>query len=85
MEKEWTTCCRGKDGCPEVAVDSEHIYIKDDHGGEIKVTASEFSAISKIIRDKIADLLSESLAENSTQSREALNNLFGKESNDARE
>lgn len=81
MDEKWITCCRGK-GCPQIAVDSNFIYIKDDHGGQIKITASEYASISKQIRTEIALLLSKALADKQPQSRDALRSLFNKESAD---
>lgn len=48
-ELTWkNTCCR-KGGCPEVAIDNEHIYIKDDHGGQIKLTLDELDNILYVL------------------------------------
>jgi hypothetical protein len=44
-ELTWKSACCRKQGCPEVAVDAEHIYIKDDHGGQIMLTPDELDSI----------------------------------------
>ena len=80
--KDWTACCRGK-GCPQVTIDSDFIYIKDDHGGQIKITTSEFSSVSKTIRVMMTNLLERSMAEKDINSRKTLHKLFGKETEDA--
>lgn len=37
---EWYKCCRGRrSACPEVAVDGDRIYIKDDDNSIISLTA----------------------------------------------
>lgn len=78
MTEEWTACCRGK-GCPQVTIDSDFIYIKDDHGGQIKITASEFSSVTKAVRIMVTNLLRQATAKDSDHGQKVLQNLFGKE------
>jgi len=33
----WESCCRGRMSCPQIAVSSDFIYIKDDYGNEVKI------------------------------------------------
>lgn len=40
----WKSCCR-KRNCPEYAFDGEFIHIRDDFGGQIKLTPDQFSDI----------------------------------------
>jgi len=52
----WINCCKGRGNCPEVAIDS-HIHIKDDHGGEIKLTAEEYLLVSRAVREQLNRLV----------------------------
>jgi hypothetical protein len=49
-ELTWKSICCRKGGCPEVAVDEKGlIYIKDDHGGQVKLTPDELDNILYIL------------------------------------
>ena len=44
----WTRiCCRRGGGCPQVNLDGDNIFIKDDDGGIIKLTLIEFRDIDR--------------------------------------
>lgn len=41
-------CCGGK-GCPTLNVEGDSVNIKDDHGGEIKISIGEAKLIKQAI------------------------------------
>ena len=41
----WQNCCRGRKSCPHIAVVGNVVHIRDDHGGEIKLTLDEFQSV----------------------------------------
>ena len=32
---KWTTCCKGRANCPEIALDGDKVHIKDDYGSKV--------------------------------------------------
>lgn len=44
-ELPWKNSCCRKRGCPEVATDDDYIYIRDDYGGQVKLTPDELDGI----------------------------------------
>jgi len=46
--KEWTSCCRGKN-CPEVKLDDEFLYVKDDYGNTVKIQRSKIADFSDLL------------------------------------
>jgi hypothetical protein len=54
--ENWTTCCRGRrSSCPQVKVEDGFIYIRDDHGGEIKLTIPEYQMVTDMSLPLVAD------------------------------
>jgi hypothetical protein len=54
---KWESCCRGRrSACPEVALDNDKIYIKDDDGHIISLTALQLLEVKwkaeKLLADK---------------------------------
>lgn len=35
MSLKWTSCCKGRASCPEIALDGGKVHIKDDYGAEV--------------------------------------------------
>ena len=35
MSLNWTSCCKGRKSCPEIALDGDKVHIKDDYGAEV--------------------------------------------------
>lgn len=58
----WVSCCRGRKNCPSVALDDEHLLIKDDDGSvaKIKLEAVEGLLLTIqeliVVRDGLVDL-----------------------------
>lgn len=53
---KWTTCCRGRrSNCPLVAVEDGIIYIRDDHGGEIRLTIPEYQMVTDLTSPLVAE------------------------------
>lgn len=58
IEKNWTSCCRGrKSNCPQVKVEDGFVYIRDDRGGEVKLTIPEYQMVFDLISPKVAEEL----------------------------
>jgi hypothetical protein len=47
-DKKWAVCCRGRK-CPEVLVSDEEVLIKDDDGGEVKLSFRDFDLIVEVV------------------------------------
>lgn len=44
--ENWTTCCRGRrSNCPQVKVEDGYVFIKDDFGGQVKLTIPEYQLV----------------------------------------
>jgi hypothetical protein len=57
---KWYSCCRGRrSACPEVAVESGRIYIKDDDGSIISLTAIQLydvhATVARIVNSQQDD------------------------------
>ena len=39
---KWTSCCKGRQGCPEIAVAGNSVHIKDDFGNQVVVDRDSF-------------------------------------------
>jgi hypothetical protein len=37
MSLKWTSCCKGRTSCPEIALDGDEVHIKDDYGTEVTI------------------------------------------------
>jgi len=46
--EEWTSCCRRRN-CPEVRLDDEFLYIKDDYGNVAKIQRSKLEDFSDLL------------------------------------
>lgn len=50
----WTTCCRGrKSACPELKIEDDSIFIKDDYGQIVRMTLEEFEIVVERARDRL--------------------------------
>ena len=46
----WESCCRGRrSACPEVAVANDRIYIKDDDGSIVSLTALQLLEVKATV------------------------------------
>ena len=44
-DKRWVKCCRGRNCCPEVALDGDDVFIRDDDGNIVKMTREQFKDV----------------------------------------
>lgn len=42
MSLEWTRCCKGRQSCPEIALEGDKVHIKDDYGNQVYVYRNNF-------------------------------------------
>lgn len=42
MSLKWTSCCKGRAKCPEIAIEGEKVHIKDDYGNQVVVDKNNF-------------------------------------------
>lgn len=65
--------CRGSGCCPTVELDGHHLVIKDDHGGSIKLTITEYVETNRAVHKLLNSLTTEADPTAKAQLRE----LFG--------
>ena len=53
---EWTSCCKGRMGCPEIRIDEHDVRIRDDFDNEIVMTHDQFLDVIATGADLLADL-----------------------------
>jgi len=56
----WTNCCKGRrSGCPTIKIETADgmVRIRDDFGGEIKVSAAQFMSIVATGNEMIGDAI----------------------------
>lgn len=50
----WTTCCRGrKSACPEIKIDADDVYIRDDYGAIVRMSISQFDVVVQKVRELV--------------------------------
>jgi len=52
---EWTSCCRKRGKCPQVAATKDHVLIKDDFNKTIMVSKSSLSVLIEELQKIHAD------------------------------
>jgi len=49
-DKLWLDCCRGN-GCPQVSIEGETVWVKDDEGSIVTMSVDQLLDVARTVRE----------------------------------